>query len=751
MEDQSSIKQFRFGTFEVDVHTGELRKAGVRIRLQDQPFKVLVILLERAGELVSRDELKERLWSASEFGDFDQGINVAIKKIRTALGDESDNPRFVETLARRGYRFIAPVTRNSSTPEMVVQSTSAPILPPVGRRQPKWTYLAGITACLLLLAGFVLLRRPHVYSLGVLSTPSNFRLAPLTGSLGYEMDPQFSPDGKMIAYAWSPGEKDSPPNIYVKLVGAGNARALVPGDKDTMRALPAWSPDGRFIACIRAVRMPLPDFSKKSDKESIASKLVKDREDRKPNAAVYLIPVVGGEEKKLFDVGFITDLKWSPDGKWFLIATREHKSDPVALYRYSPDGTERKQLTFPPANFNGDTVPAFSPDGTLIAFSRNHSSGGSDIFIVPSGGGQPRQVTFDAQHVHGITFTGDGTQLIFSSAREGGARRALWRVPVNGGHPVRLPFGTDNADMPVIDHDGDHLAYVQINPSAKIWAYDIPQNGAAPGEPKVLIGSRQMQVGPQYSPDGNRIAFASSRTGSWEIWVSSADGSNPIQLTNFGDRQTGTPRWSYDGKYIAFDARPAQRSDIYIIDSQGGTPRALTSGVSDRVVPSFSRDGKWVYYSSNEGGKWDLWKVPFAGDSKPVQMTHNGGFSAFESVDGKTLYYAKWDKPGIYSMPAQGGQETLVTIDNLSGWGCWALVNEGLYFVRPAQKPGDTKQLIPALAFYNFSTRTTTDVRMLNDIPNPGPSIAISPDRKTALYTQPDPGGADIMIVDNFR
>src|SRR5262249_25665870 len=110
MDLANGTRRIRFGTFEVDLQTGELRREGIRIRLQEQPFKVLAMLLERPSELVSRDELKQRLWTEAEFGDFDQGINVAIKKIRTALGDSSDNPRFIETLARRGYRFIAPVS-----------------------------------------------------------------------------------------------------------------------------------------------------------------------------------------------------------------------------------------------------------------------------------------------------------------------------------------------------------------------------------------------------------------------------------------------------------------------------------------------------------------------------------------------------------------------------------------------------------------------------------------------------------------
>src|SRR3954470_18113283 len=178
MEATSSTRQFRFATFELDVHTGELRKSGVRIRLQDQPLKVLVMLLERPGELVTREELKQRLWTESEFGDFDQGINVAIKKLRTALGDSSDNPRFIETLARRGYRFIAPVTSvNAESQES--SPSSAPVEknePTLGRRSPRWGLIAAGVLVLLALAAFILWRRPHQYSLGVFSIRTDFRL-----------------------------------------------------------------------------------------------------------------------------------------------------------------------------------------------------------------------------------------------------------------------------------------------------------------------------------------------------------------------------------------------------------------------------------------------------------------------------------------------------------------------------------------------------------------------------------------------
>ena len=104
-----------FGLYEVDLQTGELWKAGRRIKIQTQPFKVLAALLERPGEIVTREELQLRVWGPDTTVDFDHSIGTAINKIREALGDSADNPRFVETLARRGYRFIAPVTHPSTS------------------------------------------------------------------------------------------------------------------------------------------------------------------------------------------------------------------------------------------------------------------------------------------------------------------------------------------------------------------------------------------------------------------------------------------------------------------------------------------------------------------------------------------------------------------------------------------------------------------------------------------------------------
>ena len=739
----------RFGVFDLNIHTRELRKSGTRIRLQEQPFRVLALLLERPGELISREELRRRLWGETEFGDFDQAINVAVKKLRLALGDDADNPRFIETLPRRGYRFIAPVSApQNETPAFspgLAERMAIESRPPA--RRLRWRYAVAAAAALILVAvAWILANQPRTHSFGVVG-PGEFRLVPLTGSLGFEVQPQFSPDGKEIAYAWAPG-MGSLPDIYVKLLNEGSPVRLIPPQDGVGHILPAWSPDGRYIACVRFER---PPDLKPAANESPAQQIEKRRELR-PAAAVYMAPAVGGAEKKLFDVAEISDLRWSPDGTWLLTSERSERDGPLSLYRLSLDGSERRRLTFPPPNFYGDSLPVFSPDGRLIAFSRNFSSGGLDIFVMDANGGEPRRLTFDAEHIRGIAFSQNGREIVFSSARGGGERRALWRVPVEGGTPKQLPFGSDDAESPAIPWKGNHLAYVQSTYSDKIWAYDIPAPGQAQTPGRVAIGSRQSQAAPQFSPDGRRVAFASSRSGSWEIWVSAPDGANPVQLTSFGARQTGSPHWSPDGKQLAFDARPEKHSDIYVIDAAGGKPRRITSsGNNDAVVPNWSRDGHWIYYASNAGGNWDLWKTPLDGSRPPVQVTRQGGFAPFESSDGKTLYYAKWNDSGIYSMPVSGGPETEITGELLRGvWRYWSLTDKGIYLVRPGRQ-ANSSEVVPMLSFFTFETKKITDLRTLEKPPKQGPGMTVSPDGKLLLFCQSDDGGSEIMIVENFR
>jgi Tol biopolymer transport system component len=373
---------------------------------------------------------------------------------------------------------------------------------------------------------------------------------------------------------------------------------------------------------------------------------------------------------------------------------------------------------------------------------------------MPAAGGDVKRLTFDRTSMGfgagingGVSWTADGREIVFASSR-GGSISHLWRVPVSGGEPVRVEGVGSLAAAPAVSPRGGKLAYTQIYSDLNIWRLPIGEDGKA-GPPMKFISSTLTDDSPDYSPDGRRIVFASTRSGSYEIWVCDADGANPVQLTNFGGPVTGTPRWSPDGRWIAFDTRVEGNPDIFVISSEGGQPRRLTTEASEDVVPSWSRDGRWIYFSSTRSGSLQVWKMPAEG-GEARQLTNGGGFEGFESADGKYFYYQKARNPtapGFWRVPVEGGEETLLFDQQRAGiWRAWAVTEKGIYFV------GGESPRQAVIAFYSFSSREVREVFRPEKVVPPGLlGLSVSPDGKWVLYMQADQIGRDIMLVENFR
>src|SRR5438034_3277054 len=225
-----SAQIVRFGVFEADLQTGELHKNGVKVPLQGQPFQVCALLLERSGELVTREELRQKVWPEDTFVDFEQALNTAIAKIRLALGDEADNPRFVETLPRRGYRFIGPVDK----PSPLAPSPSAPR----GRFETPTAkiWIAVGATLLLLLSGISIWRFSRNRAESLLPSLEVVPLVVMPGDQGF---PVFSPDGNQVAFEEFDGKNSG---IYTTLIDGAKPLRLAEGSS------PTWSPDGRQVA-----------------------------------------------------------------------------------------------------------------------------------------------------------------------------------------------------------------------------------------------------------------------------------------------------------------------------------------------------------------------------------------------------------------------------------------------------------------------------------------------------------------------
>jgi Tol biopolymer transport system component len=309
---------------------------------------------------------------------------------------------------------------------------------------------------------------------------------------------------------------------------------------------------------------------------------------------------------------------------------------------------EKRCLTVPPACADsGDAALALSPDHETIAFFRTITLAFDEIYTIDLSGKNLKQLTHDGHAIsRPLMWTPDAKYIVFNSGRSGIGRP--WRVPATGGdiesEPVYPAVGT-------LTPDGQRLAYVQSAglPMAT-WRADLADPAGKILSLKELVVSSSDNDSTQLSPDERQIVFRSGRTGSGDIWKSNADGSDPQRLTSFDKGWAGTPRWSSDGKWIVFDFRKGQHSQITMIDAEGRNLHDVVSGDYENVVPSWSRDGKSIYFASNRTGEWQIWKRELA-TGKETQVTRNGGIAAFESHDAKTLYYSKFEGGGYGACP----------------------------------------------------------------------------------------------------
>lgn len=710
-------RSVRFGTFEADIRAGELRKHGLKVRLQEQPFQILVMLLERPGEVVTREEVRRRLWPVDTFVDFDHSLNSAIGKIRDALCDSADNPRFVQTLARRGYRFIAPVERidpgtpQSATPialtavlpslvttvvvpdsgditRRAVESTVEAVLE-VHRARTRWRkwalVLAGST---LLLAVFLLwpVKQPPPRVLGFTQITDDGRQKLISVELGSPL----LTDGSRLYF----GELDSGRNILAQASNKGGETA----------SLPSISPLSR-----------LADISPDRSKLLVAGFVGSEGD-----ASLWVVPVPGSTPHRLGDlIGH--DGTWLPDGAHLVFARGRE------LFLAATDGTgSRKLVTLPGVAF----WPRWSPDGKTLRFTVNDpKTQDSSLWEVFADGNNLHQLlpTWNgfADQCCG-NWTPDGKYFVFESLHNG--RSDIWMIRERGGlfrkadrTPVQLTAGPMGFHSAVPSPDGKKLFVVGAQRRGELLRYDSHTRQFAP-----YLSGISME-GPDFSREGQWMTYVAYPEGT--LWRSRPDGSQRLQLS-FPPMDTALPRWSPDGKQIAFMCTAQGKPwKICLVSAEGGSPNQLTSDGVSEADPNWSPDGRSLVF----GGA--PWAEGAATGSTAIHVMDLPRHRVTTLPGSEGLFSPRWAPNGRYIAALPADSSKLVLFDFTTGeWAdlanlpagspSWSRDGKYIYF----ESPGSNQ----AVYRVRMSDRKLERVVSLEEVRRAfgtlGPWLGLSPD-----------------------
>jgi len=534
----------------------------------------------------------------------------------------------------------------------------------------------------------------------------------LANDTAEEMCPSLSPDGNQAVYYWN---REGSPGLYIKAVD-GPARRLATGDAGHLEGCgyAKWSPAGHLIA-----------FLARGNADS---------------KNVWVISPDGGQPRLLTSASGI-GLAWTPDGQSLAFVDRNSPGEPFSVFSIPVRGGPRRRLTTPPLGTFGDTYCAFSPDGRRMAIVRYSNLHQSDVFVMRVDDAETKGVerlTTGAPGMTGIDWSPDGRHIVF------GSHQGLWKVPLTGARkPARVVAFGGGAFFPAfsraVGRGGSiRLAYQSDITDVNIWRWELARR-----EAKRISSSTLYDDFPTVAPGGDRVAFASNRTGENELWVANIDGSNPQQVTFHRGPVVTSPYWSPDGKNLAFSSEVGDNRDIYVIRPDGSESRRLTTAPSEETNPSWSPDGRWIYFRSNEAGVGQLWKVPANGGT-PLRVTTGEALRGFPSPDGRLLYFVRSaDGPGLWSVSVNGGRERFVLSDVRDGY--WAVADSGIFFLVPRPE-GST---VPAaLKFFAFATGTVST----QPAPPGGweyllPGFSSAADGRFVLWTRLDSAVRDVMLI----
>lgn len=670
---------YEFGPFRIDTANRQLMRDGQVVPLKAKAVDTLLLLISSRGDVVEKDDLMKSLWPDSFVEE--SNLTQNIYTLRKALGDGD----YIETIPRRGYRFVAPVkesedgaadlivikerTRTQFDFEEEVDNESSPALrpsehqvidvtrqlsqapAPVKPRRWIWLAVASFSVVALIVASIIWLRRSGLPF-------ENVKLAKFT-TTGKAVKAAVSRDGKYIAFVLNDGGQQS---VWLRQLVTGQELQVVPPKRTDIYGL-TFTPDGNYI------------FYVSQEQNRIAE--------------LYQVPSVGGASDKLMD-DVDSPVTFSPDGRQMAFIRFFPGTASVVIANI--DGSAERELAKTQTSDairigpNGVLPPSWSPDGEVIAcpVSVNSVQWNQTIYGFRTKDGAAQQLTTKVWPALGrIEWSPDGKGILATIIEtEATSEQQIWFVPYPKGEARRIT--NDLIDYRDLSVTGDSRTIVTIQSEKKANIWLAPANDL--DHPRQLTTTSYDGLnGMSWTPDG-KLIYTSAIAGEQNLWIADPNGGPARQLTSHSGFHE-QPVVSPDGRYIVFLSNRNGQEHLWRIDIDGKHPLQLTRGTNDRQ-PTFTRDGQSVIFRSSNPAS--LFRVSING-GEPVRLTERGGFDPNVSPDGKLIACgyrpAPADKNRFAILGLEGGEPKIIS-DWPALWGRLRWYPEGNAIAYAARQAG---------------------------------------------------------------
>lgn len=702
---------YKVGEWTVQPNLNRLVREEKTVKLEPKVLALLNCFAKHPGEVLNRDDLIKVAWDGVIVSE--NTINYTISMLRRALGDTAKERKYIQTVAKKGYRLVAEVSE-----EKPAESAEAPTAPPVTETitQQKDTpaietkpheSATALSKALLILGVLIAITLISIIfwpekAPGLKLTQST----PITTMPGDEF--AISTDSAGETLYFSHIKKGDPfSDIYRLPVTGGIAELAMPATPNRHETSPALSPDGSLLAYATfgddGCTMFLHRFNSEEPDEELAK------------CGPYL-----------------TEISWTSDQSFFFIAADSNQA-PASIQQLNINSGKINKITDHSEGV-GDYAFKLSDTGQQMALFRTQDWNETQLIVRDMQSGEETTLTSFPGWSPGLAWLYDDQLIAFMPERTN-TRIDAYHLGTGDIHTLysqskglKIATGIKGTNKLIaIERTWD----TNIHKVERASAVDALKNDPA----AAIIASTRGDWQPKISPDGTSVAFFSKRTGASEIWSSDLDGGSIRQLSQLeGDLFVHTLAWNASGDTIAFDTFSNR---VYVLDITSGTHKALTPSSMAAKNPTFTPDGKHVVFASDKSGDWQLWQVPAVGGS-PIKLTTGGGYSAKFGTDGM-LYIAKYYKGGVWRLDLTTREETLFAPDvTIAPMRQWVLRDGGVYY-------GQDHEGRVQLFFYDFARRTS---EVLFDTPHYAYTFEVSHDEKLVFFTRDESKGGDIILLE---